>query len=219
MRLCHAVSVTMAATAALFLAACDEREDEESAAGTPEAVASDTAESSEPLPTITLEAQTPEPLGDGFDADECTLLLSVFEGFDVAFEAVAPEEIFIIAQAAIRDGDMSGVNEAGVELNTAGAAWRDRLDEAAELVTDIDAADALSGLAEYYEDYQSVIAQLMASATSAEQLAEDATAVSLASEALHSEAQFDAQVLEYFVEVSCQVEIDVYTAPGISTGS
>ena len=199
---------------ALALAGCsgDDGSPAPDGASEPAATGGPTAQ---PVPTITLEAQTPGPLPSGFDADDCAVLAGVLEDLPQMTAILSPEDLYAAVLAAVQGGDMSAINEAGVEANALGARLRDNLDQAATVVDDEGVALALEGLADYYEDYLAAVAQMMATATSLEALQEDATAITLASEGLHAQAELDAEILEEHAETSCGEAIDVYTDPGI----
>ena len=169
----------------------------------------------EPDVSITIEAQTPEPLSEDFDPEQCALMGELLADMARLNQIAGTDELMAILFSASQ-GDMSGVNAAGIEINTVGADFRDHLDETAPLIADPAVASALDGWADYYERYHAIVAQMMATATSWEQLSEDATAVTQASQGLHAQALIDAILIEEYVEDTCQQAVDVFTDEGIA---
>lgn len=198
-------TAVLAMASALVLTACEE-----------DAATDDSADApTGPAPTITLEAQTPEPLPEGFDPAECEILVEPLANFPALAARVSPEAFVTAASDAAVSGSMAGINEIGVEVNTQGAVWREDLDEAHDLVDDHQASIDLAILRDYYDEYQSPIARMMASAASWEQLSDDATAFTQANAHWHADATAAAADYELYLEPTCGVAIDVYTEPGI----
>lgn len=199
-------TAVVALASALVLAACED-----------DAATDDSAEApTGPAPTITLEAQTPEPLPEGFDPAECEILVTPLANFPALAARVSPEAFLAAVTDAALTGSMAGINEIGVEVNTQGAVWRDDLDEAHDLVGDHQASIDLEILRDYYDEYQSPIARMMASASSWEQLSDDATAFTQANAQWHTDATAAAADYELYLEPTCGMAIDVYTEPGIA---